>query len=416
MNINIYGTIGPACCDTDTLARLFEKGMTGIRINLSHSELREASGWLDNVRLAWERYLQNGSGEMVRKWRACKRNPEILMDLRGPELRTGRRAAPCVLEENGTVVLAGEDFSVGKCDGGGSFAEVIGVPAPVISSLEPGQEILLDDGKILLKVEEVLNGSAEEVFRGADSAGNDGQKEPACRGEAAQNGGQAEPVCCGKTAQNDMHTGLAEEFCQKAVCRVLRGGTLYGGKSIALPGGKLHPPTLTESDRENLRAAREYGITGVMLPFVRDSRDLLNLRQELRGAGAEDIRIFAKIENTDGVRMLSGLLPHCDEIVIARGDLGNAVPLWRLPVLQAQIAACCRAAGKPFMVVTQMLASMQQTAVPTRAEVSDIFRAAQEGAASVMLTGETAVGKYPVEAMEYLVKTVREAERYIEGL
>ena len=109
---------------------------------------------------------------------------------------------------------------------------------------------------------------------------------------------------------------------------------------------------------------------------------------------------------------LPELLGACDEIVIARGDLGNAMPLWELPAAQKRIAAACRAAGRNFMVVTQMLASMEQSSVPTRAEVSDIFNAVLDGASSVMVTGETAAGKYPVQAIRFLTHTVREAERY----
>ena len=112
------------------------------------------------------------------------------------------------------------------------------------------------------------------------------------------------------------------------------------------------------------------------------------------------------------MEQLPELIGACDEIVIARGDLGNAMPLWELPAAQKRIAAQCRAAGRPFMVVTQMLASMEQSPVPTRAEVSDIFNAVLDGAASVMVTGETAAGKYPAETIRFLVQTVREAEQY----
>ena len=137
------------------------------------------------------------------------------------------------------------------------------------------------------------------------------------------------------------------------------------------------------------------------------------MRAALNEAGCGGIRLFAKIENTDGIRMIESLIPEADEIVIARGDLGNAVPLWDLPGVQKTIAASCRAAGKAFMVVTQMLASMEQNPVPTRAEVSDIFNAVLDGAASVMVTGETAAGKHPVEVIRYLVNTVRSAEKYL---
>lgn len=198
-------------------------------------------------------------------------------------------------------------------------------------------------------------------------------------------------------------------------CKVIRGGRVIQRKSIALPGLTIPVPTLTEADKENLKVAKEYGVTGVMLPFVRNRKDLQNLRAELHKNGADDIRIFAKLENLQGVEILPELLEEADEIVIARGDLGNAVDLWKLPVLQKEIARECRKAGKPFMVVTQMLASMETRAVPTRAEVCDIFNAVLDGAASVMLTGETAVGRYPVEAMAYLIKTSEEALLYQSG-
>lgn len=355
MATKIYGTIGPACQETDTLVRLFEKGMTGVRINLSHSNLTEAAEWLDNIHRAYQCCckddIRDDSSKVVQV-------PEILMDLRGPELRIGKIAMPRTLKEGDVFTLVEEGRNK-RLD-----STEISVPTLVMKELKPGQEILLDDGKLQLVVEELL-----------------------LRADAPTE--------------------------HMAECRVLRGGVLKGGKSIALPGVALYPSTLTESDLINIRVAKRYGITGVMLPFVRGKEDLQNLKQALKDADAADIRIFAKIENLDGVKKLPELFPYCDEIVIARGDLGNAMPLWELPVVQEQIAAACRTAGKSFMVVTQMLASMEQAAVPTRAEVSDIFRAVQQGAASVMLTGETAAGKYPVAAMEYMVNTVAEAEKYL---
>lgn len=360
MKTKVYGTIGPACCDTDTLVRLFEKGMTGIRINLSHTSLKDASTWIDNIQTAYRSVW----GE--------KGKPDILMDLRGPELRIGRLTADCKIRENDilTLVKDGQEHvpdttevpvSVSK-DIPASALNKIPVPGLILPYLKMGQEILVDDGKVLLVVEELT---------------------------------------------------LAEDKSMGGVkCRVLRGNVIKSGKSIALPGIRIASQTLTDSDRENIAAAKEYGITGVMLPFVRNREDLMNLKEELCKVGAEGIRIFAKIENMEGVSQLPELFLYCDEIVIARGDLGNALPLWKLPVLQEQIARRCKAAGKPFMVVTEMLASMEQKAVPTRAEVSDIFRAVESGAASVMLTGETAAGKYPVEAMTYLVNTVKETEEF----
>ena len=347
MNTKIYGTIGPACQDTDTLVRLFEKGMTGIRLNLSHSNLTDASEWLAHIREAYARWQEKCP-------KAQERPPELLIDLRGPEMRIGSFAGEWELKEGERVELAaGRDDSCAS-------ARKLPVPEMILDHLSVGQEVLLNDGKISLKIEEI------------------------CR----------------------------DKIQDHANCTVSRGGKISSGKSITLPGIQLHPPTLTESDLINIRGAKTYGVTGVMLPFVRDKGDLIKLKQALINEESENIRVFAKIESMDGVQRLPELLPYCDEVVIARGDLGNAMPLWELPVVQAQIAAQCRRAGKAFLVVTQMLASMEQAAVPTRAEVSDIFRAVCDGAASVMLTGETAIGKYPVEAMEYLVNTVREAEKY----
>ena len=193
------------------------------------------------------------------------------------------------------------------------------------------------------------------------------------------------------------------------VCTVLRGGVLQSRKSIAAPGLSVPMPTLTSEDLANLRIAASCGVTGVMLPFVRGKQDILALRQALAEAGAPQIHIFAKIENLAGVQALPEFLSLVDEVVIARGDLGNAMPLWELPRCQKQLSAACRAAGVPFMVVTQMLDSMCTRAVPTRAEVSDIYNAVLDGASSLMLTGETAAGQYPVQAMEFLVRTANTA-------
>lgn len=328
--VQIYGTLGPACSDTETLVRLFDVGMTGVRLNLSHVGLPGAAEQIERLHAAARR---------------CGVTAQLLIDMQGPELRVGALPAPLALEDGASVRL-GTD---------------VPLPAAVLPHLLPGQEVLLDDGRLLLRVLESLPEGA-------------------------------------------------------ALARVERGGVLQSRKSAALPGVDVRLPAMTDSDRENLRLAGDYGVTGVMQPFVRGREDLETVRSALDAAGGRGIRLFAKIENLDGVEKLPELLHAADEIVIARGDLGNSGPLWKLPALQKRIAAACREAGRPFMVVTQMLASMEQNPVPTRAEVSDIFNAVLDGAASVMVTGETAVGRHPVEAMEYLVHTVREAEAYRQTL
>ena len=187
-------------------------------------------------------------------------------------------------------------------------------------------------------------------------------------------------------------------------CRVERGGVLRSRKSLAVAGRELPASALTEMDMENLSRAREYGVTALMQPFVRGADDLRTVRAALRETGAEELKIFAKIENMTGLHRLDEILPLADVVVIARGDLGNAMPLWELPRAQTLIARKCRAAKRPFMVSTQMLHSMHHAAVPTRAEVTDVYQAARSGADYLLLTGETAVGEYPVEAMTYFAK------------
>lgn len=315
MTGKLYGTLGPACADTGTLRALLRAGMSGARLNLSHTTLEKSAPWLDALTAA-------AAAEGV----SC----ELLIDLQGPELRIGALSAPLALR-TGESVTPGEDFPV---------------PPILRENLRDGDELLLDDSALSLRVEDA------------------------------------------RTAR----------------CRVLRGGLLSSRKSIAVVGRELPTPALTEADMENLRCAKRYGVTALLQPFVRGADDLAAVRAALREVGAEEVKIFAKIENRTGLQKLDEILLLADVIVIARGDLGNAMPLWELPRAQAHIARCCRAAGRPFMVSTQLLHSMHHAAVPTRAEVTDVYQAAKSGADYLLLTGETAAGEHPVEAMTYLAK------------
>ena len=219
---------------------------------------------------------------------------------------------------------------------------------------------------------------------------------------------------------NLSHTTLREaKPYLDAVRAAERGGVLRSRKSAALPGVEISLPAMTAQDRENLALAPSCGVTAVMQPFVRSADDLKAVRAAMNECGGTDIRLFAKIENRRGMDALAELLPHADEIVIARGDLGNAVPLWELPAVQKRIAARCRENGTPFMVVTQMLASMEHSRVPTRAEMSDVFNAVLDGAASVMVTGETAAGEtaageYPADVIRYLTLAAHAAETFLK--
>ena len=235
--MDFYGTIGPACAELSTLQQMVRAGMTGLRMNLSHGSLAEHADWLELIQKAGVRTL--------------------LIDLQGPELRIGRLASPLTLSEGQQVFLG---------TGG------IPCPACLLDAITPGQKLLLDDGKLLLRV-------------------------------------------------NAVDTALH--------CTVLRGGLLQSRKSIAVPGVEVSSPTLTDEDLQNLRVAAGCGVTGVMLPFVRSAEDIRTLRAALEDAHAGQIQIFAKIENLAGVRTLPEFLPLVDQVVIARGDLGpvGAAPL-----------------------------------------------------------------------------------------
>lgn len=322
--MEFYATLGGACRDAATLEGLFAAGMTGARLNLSHTTLSQCAPLLDEV--YWPAARKAG------------RQAQLIIDLQGPELRVGTLPAPVSLVQGNQVLLG---------PGG------ISIPQAAQEAAQPGDPISLDDSALLLRVEE-------------------------------------------KTAQ-----GL--------VCRVERGGTLESRKSLAILGREVKTPTLTQEDLENLAQAKRFGVTHILQPFVRGAEDVHTLRRAMLAAGLDGVKIMAKIENQRGLEKLDEIIAAADIICIARGDLGNSMPLWQLPSAQAYIARTCRAAGKPFFVVTQLLWSMQERAVPTRAEVSDIYHAVLDGSCALMLTGETAAGRYPVQAMDYLVKTARQA-------
>jgi pyruvate kinase len=320
---------------------MFETGITGMRLNLSHGTLKHSAGMI-------EAFHKASAEAGVR--------PSLLIDMQGPELRIGNIEKGRILEEGETVELA---------DRSRAFVPKGAIPVPpeIFSHYEDGMILLIDDGKRKLKTTGLVH-----------------------------------------SAERDTITA-----------RVLTGGELLSRKSIAAEGMAITGNTLTEQDLMNLKNAAKYGVSDVMQPFVRGAKDLREVRRAMQESGAGGCRLFAKIENAAGIAAVDEIMPLTDMIVIARGDLGNAVPLWNLPYVQKEISAKCLQAGVPFMVVTQMLASMEKAPVPTRAEVSDIFNAVADGASAVMITGESASGMYPLQAADYLVRTAREGLRWREG-
>ena len=323
--IKTYATLGPACCTADTLSAMLRLGLTGFRLNLSHRTLADCRAWTDALRAAGE---------------ATGVRPELIIDLRGGELRLGDLTRPLTLR-------TGDTIRFGK----------MGLPLldeDILAALHPGQTILIDDGAIELAV--------------------------------------------------DSHDGVT------AVCLCIRGGRLEGRKSVTLPGVEIPRPAVSPADHADLACARDHGVTAVMQPFVRSREDLLQVRAALAQHGLSDFSVFAKVEDAEGLATISEWMDLCDVVTIARGDLGSNLPLFDLPRAQKQIAAACRAAGKDFLVVTHLLQSMIHAPVPTRAEVTDIYNACLDGAACLMLTGETAQGEYGVEAVRVLLEMARRGE------
>ena len=315
-----YATLGPSCCDTAALAALLRRGVTGFRLNLSHTPLAARTDWIAALHEA----------ERKTGLRA-----QLMIDLRGPEVRIGDMPVPLPLAESAAVTLGAD----------------IPVDGDVLDALRPGMTVLLDDGAMALTVVD---------------------------------GG---------------------------VCRVTRGGTLTGHKSLTLEGVDLRRPALCEADLADLSQAAALGVNAVMQPFVRSAGDLRVVRQTMAENGLADAELFAKVENQPGLDALPDWLALCDVVTIARGDLGSSLPLERLPAAQKHIAALCRSRGKPFLVVTQLLHSMIDHPSPTRAEVLDIYNAVLDGADCLMLTGETAQGRYPLESADWLIRVAQEAEK-----
>ena len=350
MKVQVYGTFGPACKSREMLESMIQMGMTGMRLNLSHTTLEKSKEYIDNYRLAAE---------------SCGVKPQILIDMQGPELRIGDMEEITLSEEK-MVFLVENRKTVCSHDADKNNDKKVAiqiedcnsipVPAAVMSAVKCGMDVLMDDGKIRIQITEVKE--------------------------------------------------------QYAAAKVLVGGRLKPHKSIKIVDVNVDMPVLTEHDLHNIRLATEYGVTALMQPFVFSGEDLKKVREILKKENAEHIQIFAKIENRIGVENLDTILPEADLIVIARGDLGNDMPLWELPTVQKKIENTCKEYGKPYMVVTQMLSSMEQNPIPTRAEVSDIFHAIYHGAQAIMVTGETAVGRYPVEVIKYMTNTALEAVKH----
>src|SRR5919197_11116 len=326
----IVATIGPASASPEAVAALARAGMDGARLNLSH-------GTHDEHR---ER------ARLVRATEAELGRPiALIADLQGPKLRVGDLEAPVALTQGEDVVVAGGENSV---DG-----ELPVSPAVISEVLQPGHEVLIDDGLVRLRVETIESGRAR--------------------------------------------------------CAVLAGGVVSSHKGVNLPGVPIPIPSLTRKDMDDLELALELGVDFVALSFVRSAADVRDLRALIEQAGSH-AKVIAKIEKAEAVDALEAVLDETDSVMVARGDLGVEIGPALVPLLQKRIIVAALERGKPVITATQMLESMVHQAEPTRAEASDVANAVLDGTSAVMLSGETAVGEYPVESVAYMDRVARAVE------
>jgi pyruvate kinase len=326
----ILATIGPASGSPERLAQLVAAGMDGARLNFSHGTHEQ----------------HRARAEAVRAVAADAGRPlSIVADLQGPKLRLGDLPTPKMLTRGEHVVIAAEE-SVG--DG-----ELPVSPAVIGDVLAPGNDVLIDDGLVHLRVEEVEGG--------------------------------------------------------KARCAVVVGGAVSAHKGVNLPGVPLPIPSLTPKDIADLELALALGADYVALSFVRSAADVRELRELIKEAGSH-AEVIAKIEKAEAVEVLDEILVETDAIMVARGDLGVEIGPASVPLLQKRIILRALEAGKPVITATQMLESMIEHAEPTRAEASDVANAVLDGSSALMLSGETAVGAYPVESVAYMDRIARAVE------
>lgn len=332
----IIATIGPATRPPAMLRKLIEAGCNVIRVNMSHSSQQQAASLITDVRTISDRVA-------------------ILLDTRGPEIRTTEVEAPFELDEGRTVIVLGEP--------GITTPDVIRVTYNGLArALEQGTVILINDGQIQLEV-----------------LGSDG---PAL------------------------------------VCNVTKGGQLKSKKGVNVPGVRLPMPFMDARDESDIRFGVRHQVDFIAASFVNQAEDVHQIKEIVAEEGGKTA-VISKIESRYAVKNLADIIAVSEGLMVARGDLGVEIPLEEVPVVQKRIIDECRAAGKTVIVATEMLESMIHNPRPTRAETSDVANAIFEGTDAVMLSGETSVGDHPIETVRTMGRIAEIAEkeaarRYVE--
>ncbi|BBM35852.1 pyruvate kinase PykF [Pseudoleptotrichia goodfellowii] len=330
-------TIGPKTESVEMLTKLVESGMNVMRLNFSHGDFEEHGTRIKRIREVMEK---------------TGKNIGILLDTKGPEIRTGKlEGGKDILLEAGNTIAITTDYShVGNKD-------KISVSYPgIVDDLKPGNTVLLDDGLVGLEVTEIK--------------GNE------------------------------------------IICKVINTGELGETKGVNLPGVSVGLPALSEKDIADLKFGCEQGVDFVAASFIRKASDVAEVRKVLDENGGANIKIIPKIENQEGVDNFDEILELSDGIMVARGDLGVEIPAEEVPFVQKMMIRKCNAAGKPVITATQMLDSMIRNPRPTRAEAGDVANAILDGTDAVMLSGESAKGKYPVEAVQMMASISKRTDEF----
>ena len=329
----IIATIGPMSCQTDVLQGLYKAGMNAARINMSHGDHITQAKYIKNIR-------------------ELDKNFPIIVDTKGPEIRTGK------MLQDPLIVAAGHLLRLKHVDTQVS-PDILPVDYPYLHELKPETRILFDDGLI---ESQVIENRGDEV-----------------------------------------------------IIMILNEGPIGSGKKMTIQGYHVRLPFLTERDKEDIIFAIGHDIQLLAASFVRCGDDIRELKSFINDQGA-DMLIIAKIEHSDAVANLEEILELADGVMVARGDLGVELPLQQIPGIQKKIIQKCNQAGKPVIVATQMLESMRDNPRPTRAEVNDIAHAILQGTDAIMLSAETATGRYPVRSVEMMDLIARQYEKDVKGI
>lgn len=331
----IVATIGPATSSLEVLRDLIEAGATTLRLNFSHGTHDDHQR---SIRL-----IRQVSFEL-------NQPVGILQDLQGPKIRLGKF-------ENGSISLEkGDPFILTSHLMPGTQEKSCVTYEPLAEEVPAGAVILLDDGRVEMRVEKV------------------------------------------DKAAKELH------------CEVVVGGVLSNNKGVNFPGVYLSIKALTDKDKEDLMFGLDQGVDWVALSFVRNPQDILEIKELIASAG-KNVPVIAKIEKHEAIEQMEAILSLCDGVMVARGDLGVELPAEDVPILQKRLIATSNRLGIPVITATQMLDSMLSNPRPTRAEISDVANAILDGTDAVMLSNETAVGKFPIQAVETMARIARRMEQ-----